>query len=322
MARASHPGQTVKVEPKNQWRSKLERNAMIVIEDQSLERLEIKRLIGFPGEKVRLLEGDLWIDERRFQKSIAQFIELMIPVSRWREIERVHRFIPGQPVDESIFHSQSLWPRQDEQPTPHPSPILDEYFSNAAESRELMAVSDIGLELRLGEKKPATAIIEIDLWISNATRTIQIELSCDGLLARGLRGLKAVSSDLSFDWLTDDERTPSIIVAAVDGRMLVGTRRFAGEMEFDDTPSMASESGCSITRPIGLRVQKGSLSVMQALIVRDIHYRGPNGEIAFDFPQVRGVHVLGDNVSNSFDSRQRWPDGLALDSIVGRVSQH
>jgi hypothetical protein len=33
-----------------------------------------------------------------------------------------------------------------------------------------------------------------------------------------------------------------------------------------------------------------------------------------------GYHLLGDNVSNSWDSRQRWPQGVSREWILGRLA--
>jgi hypothetical protein len=111
------------------------------------------------------------------------------------------------------------------------------------------------------------------------------------------------------------------MVAFVDGRLLIGGDRFGRALEIRDIRSddRLLPSECSPSKPISLRMLQGRLCILQAFVVRDIHYRGWNGEDEFRLPAVAGYRLLGDNVSNSADSRQRWPEGIPSESIIGRI---
>ena len=113
----------------------------------------------------------------------------------------------------------------------------------------------------------------------------------------------------------------TLMVAVVDGRLLVGNKRLGRSLDVNEYVLDAghSTSDCSATRPISLTLLEGQVAIVQAFIVRDIHYRGWNGENEFSLPAVAGYRLLGDNVSNSSDARQRWPEGVPVESIVGRV---
>ncbi len=315
-------GQTVTIQPFDK-KGRVKRGEVVVMRDRDSSKLEVKRVIGFPNESVRISDGDVWIDGRRFQKSISQFASLAIQVDRWLDVEGQHCPPPDQPPTEHCYASYSLWPRTGEQLKPSPSPILDEYLCNAAESRQLVPVRDIGLKLAIIQSESLSAKIEVRIWVDGAIRCAPIELSPSGVGVDAVRGPFASDSATEIPWqMADSHHTRTLMVAMVDGRLLVGTERSGYSLAMADClveTNLRAESECSSTRPISLTVLEGRCSIMQAFIVRDIHYRGSNGEDEFSLGVVDGYHLLGDNVSSSSDSRQRWPDGVPAELILGRV---
>jgi hypothetical protein len=71
--------------------------------------------------------------------------------------------------------------------------------------------------------------------------------------------------------------------------------------------------------PISVECRFGRMMIEQRLVFRDIHYRGAADSPTQTIEAGNGVVVLGDNVSLSNDSRQRWEDDLGLDTIKGIV---
>jgi len=309
-------GMTVAIDPI--VRSAIRRSDLVVVRDRDSIHLEVKRVVGLPHESVVVIDGDLWINGNRFQKSISQFLSQAIVVERWPAIE-MRLAVEAEPSRRDFaYQSYSLWPRIGEKLQPHPSPILDEYRGNAAESRQLVAVRDIGLQLKLAELPSLSTRIEIKLWVDDAIRCIPIALSSDGIHIQS-----SFTAIYFVPW--DASTLPIVNAVMVDGRILVGTAQQAVSLNLADYA--ASNSGnhtaaaCSSTTPIVLSLFDGIVSIENASIVRDIHYRGPHGEVKFELPALGGFHVLGDNVSNSFDSRQRWPNGVSSDIIVGKVTR-
>ncbi len=308
--------QTVNIHPIEWSNASIRRGELAAIENRDRDRLEVKRVVGFPGESIQIVNGDIWIDGQRYQKSISQFATLAIEVDRWSEIESVHTANRNREPIEFCYQSFSLWPRTGEQLKPIPSPILDEYRCNSKESRELVAVRDIGIHLVLSYGEALPANIEICLWYEGAVRRLPLEIS-----ATGVRILTTSSPSKVCSIYHELPDSLSLIVAAVDGRLLAGTEHAGQAIDINECvlDSLYTHSNCSATQPISFRMLGGEISISQALIVRDIHYRGGNDETEFAFPPVDGYCLLGDNVSNSSDSRHRWPDGVSARSIVGRV---
>ncbi len=98
--------------------------------------------LGKPFESSTAIYGST-VDA--IKKNLRQFLATTIEVDRWRDIE-------GERIDHTIgrelgYRSWSLWPRQSTYLEPHPSPITDEYRSSPRESRTLITVRDVGLQL-------------------------------------------------------------------------------------------------------------------------------------------------------------------------------
>lgn len=135
--------------------------------------LEVKRVVGLPGERISIRQGDIYIDGRIVRKTLPQFRDTAVLVydsgfeprrttglparwraqaaSSWTQIGGVFccRSIPerGEAADWLAYHHwrcfASPLPRSDEYP------VLDNYGYNQSESRQLQRVSDLMLVARL-----------------------------------------------------------------------------------------------------------------------------------------------------------------------------
>jgi hypothetical protein len=65
----------------------------------------------------------------------------------------------------------------------------------------------------------------------------------------------------------------------------------------------------------------GDLEIGQLAILRDLHYRGAGDAPVQRFDSDEGLVLLGDNVSLSNDSRQRWEKGIGLSDIAGVIEE-
>ncbi len=109
------PSQQVAVESVNAD-TNLRRYDKVVVFDGENHRHEVKRLIGFPNETVRFIEGDLWINGERMSKSMPQFLDQAVIVDQW--LETIGDW--QAPHSGFQYQSTSLWPRSDDLKTPHP----------------------------------------------------------------------------------------------------------------------------------------------------------------------------------------------------------
>ncbi len=352
-------GEEVQVDPFKPRKKSILRGEIVILRESNSDELEVKRAVGLPYESLKFINGDLWVDGQLFQKSMPQFLSQAIDVERWSEIEGTLRVSPGDVPIVHRFQYLSLWPQFSQELRAHPSPILDEYRNNAAESRKLIPVRDIGFKLSLSPEIVCPAKLEVQLWVDDAVRSVQIAVSSEGIeILTGYPQIPEYQSQLLLSSFaprkkreslelpaTSAERTATldapassagrialvpwyshhlktVIVAMVDGRVLVGNdQRF---LPFNISnlivgTDSSEQNPCSADTPITLKILEGELSIMQAIVVRDIHYRGWHGETEFTLPATNGYHVLGDNVSNSADSRQRWPDGVSPNWIIGRI---
>ncbi len=300
-------------------RQSLRRLERVVLLEPDSPRAEVKRLVGFPHEKLAFLDGDLYVQGTLFQKNLDQFLEQAIQVADWAEA--VGRMVAERPA--LLFRSRSLWPRVTAQPQPHPSPILDGYRCHASEDRWPVVVRDIGVRLQVEVPGRGEAHAELMLWVDGSPHLVRWRCSESG--AKFLIGETAVDQDVP----ANAHRCPSpnppgsrnhgwqtLVLAHVDGRFLGGID--GREVEVQACRGVFPDA--SGEQPVGLRLLRGSLAIRAAEILRDIHYRGPRGEEEFALDPGLGYHLLGDNVSNSWDSRQRWPQGVSREWILGRLA--
>jgi hypothetical protein len=300
-------------------RQPLRRLERVVLLEPDSPRAEVKRLVGFPHERLAFLDGDLYVQGALFRKNLDQFLEQAISVADWEEA--AGKLVAKRSV--ALFRSRSLWPRVTAEPQPHPSPILDLYRGHASEDRWPVAVRDIGVRLQVEVPGPGEAHAELMLWVDGSPHLTRWCCSASG--AAFVLGETTDNENVSADAHRGPPPHPrresrshgwqTLVFAHVDGRFLGGI----DGREVEVQTCRGSFPGASGEQPVGLRLLRGSLAIRAAEILRDIHYRGPRGEEEFALDPVLGYHLLGDNVANSWDSRQRWPQGISREWILGRL---
>lgn len=331
------PGQSVLIDRVNES-TKLRRGEIIVFSDEPLQSKsqqyqkprQIKQLVGFPGELIRISDGDLFVDGHRYQKSADDFFRSAIHVSNWPEaIEFIRQSTGRSPF--IAYQSTSLWPRSSGQSKRSPSPILDELPLNADEPFEFTPVHDIGVAFDFQSQPAVNSTMTIGIWSRGFLRSVDIHFSnhhCD--VKPSSQQESSLCAPLCYDRQLVDVKANlnRILVAVVDERLLVVSldheNRFVNSAEWDlyeclDISDQFVDAHASATQPIVISVRDGNPIVTSMSIVRDIHYRGPRGEDDFCLPVVNAFHVLGDNVSISSDSRSELSAGIDRNLITGRV---
>ncbi len=71
--------------------------------------------------------------------------------------------------------------------------------------------------------------------------------------------------------------------------------------------------------PLAVQIKSETAISGSIEVFRDVHYRGPLGELDYTLDATEGYQVLGDHVAGSLDSRQTYRQGIPRDSILGRV---
>jgi signal peptidase I len=297
----------------------------------------VKRVVGLPGESVRLEHGDVYVDGRIVRKSLEEQRAMRLLV--WDS-----RFAPRDPGQHPrwLFRSgwsyrsrTSGWSRRglefvhEAQSHAEPGgdwilyrnwdparqrygPVRDFYAYNGGELPAENEITDLGLEarLRLGNSVEA-------LWVALRSGSDRFRVR----IPVGLRGeIELVGHDgrripLTHCWNPFQQqgtwpRVATLEASVFDRRVLVALdgRLLFDPVDYDQPrygPPVASET------PIALGVDGGDLAVSELRIYRDVHYTGSLANTPRQAHATQSaVHlgpeeyfVLGDNSPVSHDSR-------------------
>lgn len=317
----------------------LKRGDLVVFNAPDLDRREIKRIVGFPGERIEIKSGDLWVNGQRWRKDMAALLNQSILLAdstmssrsdmRWetRAATTAQRVVL-KPIDESTTDAPSTADEQNRTmgslalrfaQSPHLSPqatskslsssqsewIDNRLVSNLHDSHCLIPVKDIGIALQLGTETPQWTL-SVDFQSVGGHTTVV--LNRDGSNWEGVLGDE--KKQRSAPEVTDANVTEWLVVAMVDGDLVVSLNKLElFRWRLEENREIAS---------VLLKCLAGSIEITERLAFRDIEYRGA-GDSASQAFEEQGIVLVGDNVSLSFDSRDRWPEGLSADSITGVV---
>jgi hypothetical protein len=260
---------------------------------------ELKRVVALPGEELAIRAGDLWIDQRRYQKSLSAALAQSVLVAAW-DRDRCRQSLG------SFLQGGSFPPNND-------------LSLNAHDSHVLVDVVDFGIAFRCVEPRKDTSF---ELRLSDAHHRYHVRITT-------AQEWTVVCNDVAMtrqSILESESVTPPrwMIVAMIDGRMLVGDEFGNG---FADQLSTLVKTPTDevLNDPAEAAVvleTSGNWDVDLAFIFRDLHYRGYGDTPEETVPAGPGYVLLGDNISISDDSRgpagsqSRWE----WDRIRGVVS--
>ncbi|MEQ1825752.1 MAG: S26 family signal peptidase [Pirellula sp.] len=313
------------------------RGDLVVVRESSNAVREIKRIVGFPGEQVAIEEGDLWIDGNRFAKTLTQCLRQAILISAWQRDtpdpainlgawKRNGGLLQGGTVrDESLQFCLNSGGQIDNQ-----------LVRNAHDTHRVINASDIGLAIQF-EQIPESGKLSFSLNTLHSQETIGFEFNREQFFVVSERASTKIerSGVLSGGDKQTNENT-WLVVAIVDGALLVGTPY--GEFVRESLPpsiqgltpdglqsasisstSSSDQQASERLGPIEIRVDNGEFRFESILVFRDIVYRGNQDSASQIWESANGIVVLGDNVSTSSDSRDRWPVRPKITSVRGVI---
>ncbi len=293
-------------------RTNLARYDCVVMREPDSNRLELKRIIGLPNESIRIFQGDIWVNGERAQKTPQQFLDQAIIVGEWKELSNTQ----PTPGTHYCFRNTNFSFGNTAEPSSKLSPIHDDYPTIASKSLWPSIAKDIGivLELDVLPRESTEFILELSIdETASVFITVNLEPNVVSLMDASLSSCENVSPG----WLSK-ANSPFISVAYVDGRVIANLGRKPLALQV----TRNSSEIVSPSVPLAFSVLRGNLGISKAHVVRDLVYRGENGEEEFTLPRVFGYHLLGDGVPISHDSRQRWPNGVPRAWILGRVDRN
>lgn len=306
------PGQRVEIDRWPAWTRSLRRFDVVAFSDPDQPDVRaLKRLVGFPGERMVIRDGDLWINDSIAQKSYEQYRQLAILVHddrfrphlagdeppRWRPARDDSSWSTNldgyQFESEPQPDSQAMdgewdsleyvhW-RGYESPAPRftPVPIQDNDPYNESISRVLNNVSDIGISARVnGSPRAETA------WqLSTGGRQWELrlrfddiggELYQDKVLAAKFKSSKLVSGrEIPVEFALCDQQ----VFAVVDGDLVLHHRLARANVSANSTQDpqaatapFATQVSLSVFRFFDRSITIGVRSIQ---IWRDIYYLAP-----------------------------------------------
>jgi signal peptidase I len=312
---------------------------------------EVKRVVGLPGERISIRQGDIYVDGQIARKTLPQFRDTAVLVhdsgfeprrtrdlparwqattdSPWNRIARgfsCSSTVPrGTEADWLTYHHwrcfASPLPRSDEYA------VLDNYGYNQDESRQLHRVRDLLLvaHLRLGDE------------VVGGGGSITLRGYDGHAWCRAVLEFPARRASLwrGGDWVTSATLPPAAyarharlefalfdrqVILAVDRRVVLAWQNdgAAGGGDENRAPEVTASSHSFGIATDGLTVSIGRLQVF-----RDVYYLDPRG-LGRDWAAATPlgsdeVLVLGDNVPVSRDSRHWEQPGVPVERILGPV---
>jgi len=265
----------------------------IVVFDRPTERERfVKRAMGLPGERIRVVDPDLQINGKRLVKERALLDRVSVPLFEWDGLEhegQIHR--TPHPLQDGYL-------RQDKTILPEPS------------SRR--AAFDVVMSFRVRvAKKPTTVTVRIDEGLASPHFVF---LSTQQGRASAASGGRELERDARFllepgfwrdVWITNADR---VFRVELDGReacrvSVTGARR-------------RSEGAI-----VEIRIEDGEAEFERFVIARDIIHRqapgaGPKQNNEWSLGPNE-VFLLGDNTDSSVDSRHFGP--ISTSALRGKV---
>ncbi len=284
----------------------------------------VKRVVGLPGERVRIRDGDVLIHGEPARKTLAFCRTLQLPVYDAAHAPPVGWSGRWQ-ADPADAVSQLPWVDSGELVFPVETtksfrwlsysagvPLCDGCAYNATEAGQGSTVHDFYVRCDISVQRGAG---EIAVSLTDGADVVTALLPVGG--ARSTRlSAGTVSRETRNVQLKPGKRV-RIELAFVDRRAFLA---IDGDEVFAPIDLPAVPERAAVVRPVQVGAWGVAATVSRLWIGRDIHYvsAGPNGVVDECQIPANEYFVLGDNSARSEDSRL-WPvPGVPAAALVGK----
>jgi signal peptidase I len=301
----------------------------------------VKRVVGLPGESIRIDRGDVFVNDRIARKSLAEIraTRMLVHDSRFQpqDSARTPRWLFR--CDAAGGRTASGWTREGEgfvhQAGDSTAALADDWLAynhwdagrggygaisdfhgyNGNEPRELNEIKDLGMEARI-TVSDAIESISVALTSGFDRFLLRIPTTKVGEITLLRNGQRVAISTRSNPFIEKILRPRTVLLEAalMDGRFqaAIDGRLIFEPFDYDEPV----RAGTTSDSPFELGVRGGELQVSEIRVYRDIYYTGTLANTPRQSHGMRtGVKlgpdeffVLGDNSPVSNDSRF-WSGG-------------
>ncbi len=310
--------------------SGLTRGDIVVFQESEGAKREVKRVVGFPSEQIKIENGDVFVNGERWCKTLEQSLRQSILLSAWERAKLTQnslnaRWVFTDGAFEGTLSPRNTEPKENAGDAPpierrlqfvSPTSCLDnQLLLNAHDSHAIVPIQDFGFAFQV---MSPDATWEIRCQMHSPVCEPEIAIEWNGSEFK----LKHAEETAISQSMHKTDKPIWLAIAMVDGYLVAGSP----DEEWLKTklPSKVKDATIENLKtqyPIEISPISGNLQLDQLLVFRDIHYRGQGDSESQVWEPGDQLVVLGDNVSCSSDSRDRWADGLSPKAAKGVVLQ-
>lgn len=284
----------------------------------------VKRVVGLPGERIRVHDGDVLINGEPARKSLAQCRILQIPLHDSSRIPREGWAARWQ-VDPQDQADRTPWSDGGDLVFPVEAaksfrwlafsagaPVCDGWPYNAATMAQGNPVHDFLVSCEISVQR-GTGEVAIALHDGSDEAIAILPVGEDGTtrlsvgkLSRETRGVRLKPGKrLRLELALVDRRA----ILAIDGDELLPP------LDLSAVPERSA-----VLRPLRIGAWGVAATVSKLRVGRDVHYvsAGANGTVNECLLGPNEYYVLGDNSSQSEDSRFWTTPGVSAAALVGK----
>ena len=314
----------------------LVRGDIVVFQETAGAKREVKRVVGFASEHIEISNGDIFVNEERWCKTLEQALRQSILLDAWQGAALSQNKRPQNRLSASWSLSHGDF---DGVLSPLNSQSVNESDVSNGTDRKLVFASptkdylDNQLQVNAHDSHAIVPIRDFGFAFQVMATEAPWEIRCQ-------LHSPACDPDISMEWNGSELKLHSgeeivrtqamyikaqplwFVIAMVDGHLIAGSQKEEWlRVKLPSNVEPSTTETLAINPPIEITPVSGNLSIDQLVVFRDIYYRGHGDSDSQTWEPTEQLIVLGDNVSASSDSRDRWPDGLPAKAIKGVVLQ-